>query len=71
MTAEKMEKIEDAGKPAEGDEKKAGSVVSLDAFRKKHIEDQGSFLFHMGVPSAEIVNFASSRRSRPAPILRS
>ncbi|MBB3963359.1 MULTISPECIES: SspB family protein [Rhizobium] len=36
VTAEKMEKTEDAaGKPAEGDEKKAGSVVSLDAFRKK------------------------------------
>ena len=36
VTAEKTEKTEDAAaKPADGDEKKAGSVVSLDAFRKK------------------------------------
>jgi hypothetical protein len=36
VAAEKAEKTEDAvAKPADGEEKKPGSVVSLDAFRKK------------------------------------
>jgi hypothetical protein len=36
VAAEKAEKAEDAvAKPADGEEKKPGSVVSLDAFRKK------------------------------------